>query len=352
MYAVILAGGGGTRLWPLSTSARPKPFLPLLGERTLLQLTADRLDGLVAPADVFVVTDRRYGALVRAQLPAATVLEEPVGRNTAAAVALALAAIDRPQDEVMAVLPADHLIGDEPLFHAVLRAAATLAEGACGVDDPIVTLGIEPTSAATGYGYLRPDLDSHRLTEGSHAYRLAAFIEKPSPGDAEALLRETGVTWNAGIFVARRGALRGAFAAHAPATLEAIEGARTSIALEAAYHTVAATSIDYAVMEPAARAGGVVMVGMGVPWSDLGSWDALLSALGAPMVRGSVIAAGDTASLGAGDLGLRRSGGHLALVVGPGTMVAELGPCALLVGAAAHRGVVEALLGRVATAEG
>ena len=110
MYAVILAGGGGTRLWPLSTPDRPKPFLPLLGDRSLLQLTADRLVGLVDADAVFVVADRRHGDLVRAQLPAATVVDEPMGRNTAAAIALAAAAIARPADEVMVVLPADHRI--------------------------------------------------------------------------------------------------------------------------------------------------------------------------------------------------------------------------------------------------
>ena len=105
-----MAGGGGTRLWPLSSPERPKPFLPLLGDRTLLQLSADRLEGLVEPESVFVVTDRRYVGHVAAQLPAATILAEPEGRNTAAAIAYATVAIDRPDDEVMLVLPADQTV--------------------------------------------------------------------------------------------------------------------------------------------------------------------------------------------------------------------------------------------------
>src|SRR5664279_6049341 len=105
-----MAGGGGTRLWPLSSPERPKPFLPLLGERTLLQLSADRLAGLVEPASIFVVTDRLYAGLVKEQLPLATVLSEPRGRNTAAAIALATVAIERPADEVMLVLPADQTV--------------------------------------------------------------------------------------------------------------------------------------------------------------------------------------------------------------------------------------------------
>ena len=118
-----MAGGGGTRLWPLSSPACPKPFLPLLGERTLLQLSADRLEGLVPPDSVFVVTDRRYEDLVRAQLPRATILSEPQGRNTAAAIALATVAIERPDDEVMLVLPADQTIKSVLGFRDVLRDA-------------------------------------------------------------------------------------------------------------------------------------------------------------------------------------------------------------------------------------
>ena len=351
MYAVILAGGGGTRLWPLSTPERPKPFLPLLGDRSLLQLAADRLNGLVPETNIHVVTDRRYAALAHAQLPLAGVLEEPLGRNTAAAVALAVAALDRPDDEVMAVLPADHLIAEEPVFRAVLQAAAEVASGACGVADPIVTLGVAPTHAATGYGYLRPDLASGEVVAGSAAHRLLAFVEKPSRHDADALLREPGVAWNAGIFVARRRALRAAFAAHAPVIIGAIAEALHQGDLAPAYARIGALSIDYAVMEPAARAGGVVMVGMVVPWSDLGSWGALLEALGAPGISGIVVAAGDEAAVGAGDLVVRRLDGRLALGSGPGTIVGEPGPSALLVGAAGQRSVVEALLERVATGE-
>ncbi len=116
-----MAGGGGTRLWPLSSPERPKPFLPLLGDRTLLQLSADRLEGLVDPSSIFVVTDRRYVGYVAAQLPAATILAEPEGRNTAAAIAYATVAIDRPDDEVMLVLPADQTV--EKLARLQGRAA-------------------------------------------------------------------------------------------------------------------------------------------------------------------------------------------------------------------------------------
>jgi mannose-1-phosphate guanylyltransferase len=352
MYAVILAGGGGTRLRPLSTARRPKPFLPLLGDRSLLQLTADRLAGLVAPGDVYVVTDTTHGPAVREQLPRAKVVEEPMGRDTAAAVALALVAIERADAEVLVVLPADHQIGDDDAYRAALVVAAEGAtQGAAGVLDPIVTLGIQPSFAATGYGYLRPDLASHQFVEGLHAYRLSAFFEKPSQRDADCLISETGVAWNAGIFVARRRMLRAAFLAHAPGILSPIERGLAAGDLGAAYRTLEAKSIDHAVMEGAAGAGEVVMVGLTVPWSDLGSWSALLEALGAPGVQGSVVEAGGTATVGAADLVVRRLDGRLAVASGPGTIVGEPGPCAVLTGAAPHRSVVEALLDRVIAVE-
>src|SRR5215212_2345561 len=143
MYIVIMAGGGGTRLHPLSSPQRPKPFLPLLGEETLLQQTVRRVAPLVGEDDLYCVTDQRYAALVREQAPRVRVVEEPLGRNTAAAIALATVAIERPDDDVMVVLPADHWIEREDVFRAVLRTAADdLATGALGVDEPLVTLGI------------------------------------------------------------------------------------------------------------------------------------------------------------------------------------------------------------------
>ena len=152
MYVVIMAGGGGTRLWPLSRRDRPKPFLPLLDGGSLLQATVARLSPMVEPRDIYLVTDARYATLIEEQLPDVpreNVIGEPVGRNTAAAVALAAAAIERPGDDVMVVLPADHQIADEAGF----RAALTQAERAANAGS-LVTLGINPTGPETGYGYV------------------------------------------------------------------------------------------------------------------------------------------------------------------------------------------------------
>jgi mannose-1-phosphate guanylyltransferase/mannose-6-phosphate isomerase len=279
MYAVILAGGGGTRLWPLSRPDRPKPFLPLLGERTLLRATFERvLPALAGPADVAVVVDRRHADLVRDELPeipAANILGEPTGRNTAAAIAFAASALPRGGSEVMAILPADHLVVDEAGFRDVLGRAAAVA---AADDRPLVTLGIAPTGPETGYGYVvaagaRPE---------PGAFEVQRFVEKPPVDVARALLAGPDpVAWNAGIFLWQRDAIVAAFQASAPDILATVElgVAGGPGALEAAYATVRATSIDYAVLEPASLAGRVAMVRAEVGWSDLGSWSALRDAL-------------------------------------------------------------------------
>jgi len=355
MYAVIMAGGGGTRLWPLSAPERPKPFLPLLGERTLLQLTADRLRAgpelRLGPSDIAVVTDRRYAALVREQLPGVLVLEEPTGRNTAAAVALATVAIERPADEVMLVLPADQTIEREDVFRATLAAAARglAARGAFGIASPLVTLGIEVSRPATEYGYLIPDLRAGAEVDGLMAYPLERFQEKPSVSVASELQRRPGVAWNAGIFLWRRGAIRAALEQFAPDVLGAIAAGHASATLEAAYRTVRSTSIDYAVMEPAAAAGQVVMGAMDVGWSDLGSWTILLEALGVA-ASGRVVQPGESADAGPDDLIVERIDGRLALAAGPRGILGP-SPSALLVGARPARSIVEALLERVAQQE-
>ena len=264
-YAVIIAGGGGTRLWPLSDPERPKPFLPLLADgRSLLQHTRGRLAGpglRLSDDDVFVVTDRRYGAQVRSQLPGIPVIEEPQGRNTAPAVALATLAIERPEEDVMIVLPVDHLMRDEE-FNAVLdQAVGDLAPGALGIESPIVTLGAAPTYPATGYGYLVPDQgQQHAFDHGLRAAVLDAFVEKPDRERAERLLAEhPGVAWNAGIFIGRRKTFRSAFERYTPLVTQLAPALSSADALARAYEGLEARSIDYAVMEHAAADGLMIM---------------------------------------------------------------------------------------------
>ncbi len=332
MYAVIMAGGGGTRLHPLSRPERPKPFLPLLGERSLLEATGDRIRPLTD--DITVVTDRRYEHLVREQLPGVQLLLEPLGRNTAAAIALATLAIERPDDEVMVVLPADQTIDRDDAFRDVLRTAADdLATGIFGIDDPLVTLGVRVDRPATEYGYLLPDAARSEAHGALRAYPLRAFEEKPTPARAEQLGREDGVAWNAGMFLWRRRAIRSALERYTGLvqTLGPMVGSPSM--LERAYESIRkALSIDYAVMEGAARDGRVVMGAMDVGWSDLGSWTALLTALGS-RGEGAVVKPGETVEVGDEDLVVRRVDGRLGVIapLGRGSMTATQ-PIAVLRG--------------------
>lgn len=352
MYAVIMAGGGGTRLHPLSRPERPKPFLPLLpsGE-TLLQATARRLP----TQDITVVTERRYERAVRDQLPDAHVLLEPMGRNTAAAIALATVAVDRPDDDVMLVVPADAYITPETerLYTSVLEKAERLATDAFEIDDPLVTFGVQASRPATGYGYLVPKLETGRDVDGLMAYQLDRFEEKPTVDRAEMLLKDPGVAWNAGIFLWRRSAITAALGRFTGLlqTLRPMVGA--PMLLESAYEAIQQPkSIDHAVMEGAAKSGRVVMGAMDVGWSDLGSWTALLAALGA-RGEGSVIQPGESAEVDRDDLVVRRVEGRLGVIAPPerGSITAAQ-PIALLRGSAPDIDVVESLIERCAQAGG
>ena len=352
MYAVIMAGGGGTRLHPLSRPERPKPFLPLLpsGE-TLLQATARRLP----TQDMTVVTERRYERFVRDQLPDAHVLLEPMGRNTAAAIAFATIAIDKPDDDVMLVVPADAFIepDSESRYHDVLASAEPLARDTFEIDEPLVTFGIQMARPATQYGYLIPKLDTRREVDGLVAYQLDRFEEKPSPERAEMLMKEPGVAWNAGIFLWRRGSITSALGRFTGLlqTLRPMVGA--PMLLEAAYEAIQqARSIDHAVMEGAAKSGRVVMGAMDVAWSDLGSWTALLAAIGA-QGTGSVVQAGETVEVEGDDLVVRRVDGRLGVIRPPerGSMTATQ-PIAVLRGTAPDIDRVRDLIERCAEAGG
>jgi mannose-1-phosphate guanylyltransferase len=317
MYAVILAGGGGTRLWPLSRPDKPKPFLPLLGDETLLQRTVARIAPVVGDDNVFCVVDRRHGQLVREQVPDVGLLVEPSGKNTAPAITLATVAIDRPDDEIMLVLPADHWIEREDEFRDVISTVGKqLATGAFDIEDPLVTLGITPTGPSTDYGYLRPDTMHGARIGGLHAYPLLAFEEKPAEARARELINLPGVAWNAGMFAWRRRAIGAALEKYTPLTMMIEQAWTSDLALGGAYDRISPISVDYAVMEGAADDHQVVMASMDVGWSDLGSWTALLEALagndrGAP--TGRVVQSGDSFDVGPDDLVVRPVDGRLAV---------------------------------------
>ncbi|MBX3029501.1 MAG: mannose-1-phosphate guanylyltransferase [Chloroflexi bacterium] len=332
MYAVIMAGGGGTRLWPLSRRARPKPFLPLLGDRSLLQATVARLSPLIEPSDVYVVTDARYAGLIAEQVPEVPVgnlLPEPVGRNTAAAVAYAVAAIDRPPDDVMVVLPADQRITDEPGFRDALASA-----GARAAAGDLVTLGITASGPETGYGYVVAT-GAPSDAAGMPSYRVERFVEKPDVDRARALLAAGNASWNAGIFVWRRDAVRAELAASAADILDAVESAVAGgpDAIAAAYPSIRSTSIDYALLEPASARERVAVVPAAVGWSDLGSWSALLDAakVDGAEVEVHVDGPGEVVAVGSGTTLVHGADGRLIALVGVRDLVVVDTPDALLV---------------------
>ena len=354
MYAVVLAGGGGTRLWPLSTPECPKPFLRLIGDETLIQRTVARLAPLVAPADVYVVTDRRYLDLARSQLPAippANFLGEPMGRNTAAAVALAAEAIARPANEVMLVLPADAHIADEAGLRAALAVAGEVASGGS-----LVTMGVTPDRPETGYGYVlarRPAC----VVGGRETFAVDRFVEKPTVERARELIATGLASWNAGIFAWTRATVRDRLARHAPEIVGPIRAICSSGGdedLDLAYPSLRATSIDYAVMEPASLEGAVAVVPMDVGWSDLGSWSALRDAWQAaasrdeaalaPKVASGAVGRGNRRDLGSSE-SLVLAGDRLVVTIGLRDIIVVDAPEALLVCSAEHsqevRGIAE-----------
>ena len=292
LYAVIMAGGVGSRFWPRSRRANPKQFLDVFGEASLIQGTFARLQPLIQPENVFVVTNADYVEKTREHLPAvpaANVLGEPVARNTAPCIALAAArlhALD--PDATMVVLPADHLIANVDRFHDVLAAAAEAAQPDPEADVPgaLVTIGIRPTHPETGYGYIQFDADGD--TDGVAdkgpadvplAHRVLTFAEKPDLRTAERFLDAGDFLWNSGMFIWRADAILAAFERYLPivhklfAPLEDAFGTSgEQDAIEAAYEASPKISIDYGIME---QADSVLVVPGAFGWSDVGDWRAV-----------------------------------------------------------------------------
>ena len=274
IHPVILCGGSGTRLWPRSRKAMPKPFLPLVGDRTLFEATLDRCADPAQFAAPTVVTGAAHVDHVLAQGGSNSglqVIVEPLAQNTAAAIALAACRL--PEDAVMLVCPSDHHIADAPAFCAAAKAAAALAQ-----DGWMVSYGITPTAPETGFGYIKRGAD---LPGG---FRVDRFVEKPDLETAIGFLADGGFSWNGGIFAFGAGAFMAELEKTRPdiaaAVREAVAKGHSEGAAfypdAAAFGSFKGDSVDYAVMEKTERAA-MVPVSMG--WSDIGNWHALRDAL-------------------------------------------------------------------------
>ena len=313
LHAVILAGGSGTRFWPLSTPARPKHLLALLGPRTLLEETARRLRGLVPPSRTVVVTARAQAAAVRRALPGPgfSVLAEPRPRNTAAAVALAAARIAaRDRDATLVVLSADHWIPDAAAFRRTLRAAAARARAA----RTLVLVGVRPDRPATGYGYLLPGRRAATV-RGAAVHPVAEFTEKPGPATARRWLRDGRRLWNSGIFAWRAAVFLDEVRRRLPALHRVLvaSGAATGSprALALAYARAPSISLDYGILEKSDR---VECVEAGFRWDDLGSFAALHRRL--PKDAAGNAARGDLVAVASRGVLAVAPAGHRVAVVG------------------------------------
>jgi mannose-1-phosphate guanylyltransferase len=320
-HAVLLAGGSGTRFWPLSREARPKQFLALTGGGTLLAETYARVLPLVEPGRTWVVCGRGHVDGVRASVPAEVhVVVEPAARNTAPAIGLAAVnALRDDPDATLLVLPSDHHVGDPEAFRSVLRTAARVAQGG-----DLVTIGIPPTRPETGFGYLRRGAQRE---PGVHA--VEAFVEKPDVETARGYLRDPAYSWNAGIFAFRADSLLEAFARHLPQVHEGLSAiAHDPGAAETIFLRLPSISIDYGLMEKERRI--VLVVGDGLGWSDVGSFAALpdVRSLDA---RGNAVS-GDAIAVECDESVVLSEGGRLVAAVGVrGLCIVDAGDAVLVV---------------------
>ena len=294
LHPVILAGGSGTRLWPISRRALPKQFIPLLRDKTPFQDTLLRLDGLADAADPVVVCNEAHRELVEEQMRSIgvsplAVLLEPTGRNTAPALTLAALALtgehaDAGDEPLILAMPADQIIKGVETFQRVVRAAATQGERGA-----LVTFGVAPTGAETGLGYIRK---GRKLEDGptGGVFSLSAFVEKPDPARAAAYVESGEHLWNSGMFMMRPSVWLKTLARYRPDIAEAVGaayvGGRRDGELffpdRGLFEACPSESIDYAVMEPAAAAGPgeersvpCAVLPLDAGWSDLGSWSVL-----------------------------------------------------------------------------
>ena len=290
VHAVILAGGRGTRFWPRSRLRTPKQLLNIVGSSTMFQQTVERLLPMFSFLRLWTVTNAEQSAALRKlarRIPAAHILSEPVGRNTAAAIALAAFHLIRQDpDALMAVLPADHFIRDTKRYHAILRAALEVAASG----PHLVVLGIPPTHPETGYGYIeRSSAAAFSSTSSTSVFPVSRFTEKPDAPTAREFLASGNYYWNAGMFFWRARTFLDCLQRYLPAThtalarvAETIGTRRYSAALARAYPKLENISVDYAILERATRepAGASVFVlPADVGWSDIGSWSAVYDLL-------------------------------------------------------------------------
>lgn len=295
-YALIMAGGGGTRLWPLSRRGRPKQIIRLIEERSLFRIAVDRLLPSFDPGRILVATvpDQRPGLADQApELPTKSFVDEPGPRGTASIIGLTAVLLhERDPDSVMACLTADHYIRDEAKFRTLLAAAYQLAQ-----KDLLVTIGVEPASASTGYGYLKMEAE-FELMDGLRIHRVAQFREKPDQATANGYLASGEYLWNSGMFIWRTARVLQEFERQMPDLHSALVEISQALAADphstewhARWHSLEPETIDYGIMERADQV--VTLVAEELGWWDVGTWNRVFELL--PVDRdGNVVRAGES----------------------------------------------------------
>ena len=278
LCVLIMAGGRGTRFWPLSTDEKPKQFLSLINDNTMLQMTVNRIKDAVPMERIFICTGERYVKLVKEQLPDLSernIIVEPEGRNTAPCIALSAMIINRYYKNYnMVVLPSDHLINDEQKFRDTIIAANIFVNK---YKEALVTLGINPTRPETGYGYIQYDMWVDEILR-HNVMKVKSFKEKPNEENAIRYINEGNYLWNGGMFIWNIENIIKQIKKYSPSTYEALHGLEEvkeenlQYLINANYKNTEAISIDYAVME---KSENVYVMPSNFGWDDIGSWEAI-----------------------------------------------------------------------------
>ena len=279
MYTVIMAGGKGTRFWPLSTENQPKQLLSLVGNTSLLQQTVARIAPLMPLEDIYVVTGESLVSVTKhhvPDLPSGNIIAEPVGRNTLPCIGLAALHLKKREggDGVMAVLPTDHVIQDQQRFRKLLQYAENIAAN----DNVLITFGVPPTRVETGYGYIHIGATVH-TADDFQVFQVRQFVEKPDRETTEKYLESQEYLWNSGMFVWRVGVILNAIKIYQPSIYQqlmeidaAIGTANETEVISHAYSQMEEISVDYGVME---KAKEVLVIPADIGWNDVGHWGAM-----------------------------------------------------------------------------